>query len=469
MSIRQSPDESYSDLRSVVDAFDGEIGKDVTGLEAGIFGKVMDLSPDKQRVAADRMRKLSECNAAIASCRGKIDLLSGMSEQSELFDILSALERKKLRIIRFAELSEGRNPKSASDKQKNDVSELLRGREGMDALSNSTVLSLKKRGADLSKLFLVPEDDAFGLVSRETIAVGRAYVVNFGSNPSLNEKLGAGDILPYEVSKISVDGVEGIRKTSPRPGFYAKGADGREKYLPIFDKTKVSILAVGPLNEEELRSHAEADEARWKNMRMAEMVMNNQGEALSSLEDDLALVEEAKKAYAEIGEVREKYAAYVDFREVDFRREFGETVEAECAKYGLPADKWIRMCKKESGFNPWIRNGMGSSAYGLGQIIDDTWNDIKNKMPGGWALNRHDPKDQIAASVFYLNQMKEVAVARGLPGDPWDNAVVLYHTGPGFSEEHLADAMSKNPSIAGKMRERSVEAYVAAARNYYFG
>jgi hypothetical protein len=453
------------ELKTIVDSLDGETGKDVSGLENTILGMVFDLSPEKQKLAVERMRKLSECNTNIQSCRQKLDLLSGTAKGStetrDLSDLLSALERKKLHIIRFAELSEGRNPKGANDSVKAETAALLKGKEGVGEIKNSDVLSLKKRGVDLAKLFLVPTKDAFGTVSNDSIAKDDEFIVNFGANPSLNEKLGAGDILPYGISKISVDGVEGVRKTSPRPGFYAKDANGKERYLPIYDKTKIAILEIGPIDATTAKSYAAADEARWKESRLSDMVEANKGEALSELAEDSGLVEEAKKAYAEVGEVKEKYARYREFRRAEFETNFGNTVRDECAKYGLPPENLVKLFEKESGFNPWIRNQSGSSAYGLGQIIDGTWAGIKRDMPGGSTLNRHDPKDQIAASAFYLSQLKNEK------GCSWEDAIVYYHTGPAFSDRHVAEAMRLNPVIAKKMKGTNALAYVEAAKEYY--
>lgn len=204
-----------------------------------------------------------------------------------------------------------------------------------------------------------------------------------------------------------------------------------------------------------------ADEARWKTSRLAEMVDSNKGEALSELADDKELVEEAKKAYAEVGEIKEKYADYRKFRRAEFEIKFGETVRVESEKYGLPSDLLIKLFEKESGFDPWRKNGMGSSAYGLGQIIDETWDGIKRDMPLGATLNRHDPNDQIKASAFYLHQLKNEK------GCSWEDAIVYYHTGPNFSNTHVAQAMRLNPVIAREMNGNDARAYVEAARKYY--
>ncbi|MFZ2256020.1 MAG: hypothetical protein WAW30_05525 [Patescibacteria group bacterium] len=52
------------------------------------------------------------------------------------------------------------------------------------------------------------------------MAVGESFVVNFGSNTSLRDRTGAGDILPPNIKNITINGVPCERRNTPRPGYY---------------------------------------------------------------------------------------------------------------------------------------------------------------------------------------------------------------------------------------------------------
>lgn len=56
---------------------------------------------------------------------------------------------------------------------------------------------------------------------------------------------------------------------------------------------------------------------------------------------------------------------------------------------------WI--IQKESSGNPKAQNPK-SSAYGLMQFLDGTWNTY------GKGLNRNDPEDQVVAGINYIKQ-----------------------------------------------------------------
>jgi len=66
--------------------------------------------------------------------------------------------------------------------------------------------------------------------------------------------------------------------------------------------------------------------------------------------------------------------------------------------YNIPfADSIIT---KESGWNPEAKNPV-STAHGLGQFLDSTWNNV-NKALGG-NLDRNNPYDQIDAFTYLLS------------------------------------------------------------------
>lgn len=87
---------------------------------------------------------------------------------------------------------------------------LMKKRENWDALKTSDILLLKRQNADLSALLLVDRlgtDKTVDGRKPETL-VGRTLVANFGKNKSLHDQLGAGDILPLEIDRVRIGGIE---------------------------------------------------------------------------------------------------------------------------------------------------------------------------------------------------------------------------------------------------------------------
>lgn len=84
-------------------------------------------------------------------------------------------------------------------------------------MTTSQMLFLGRRKADLASLLLVNESSNAKEIKSSEIQANDSFIVNFGDNRDFDAAIGAGDILPYSVNKISVNGKEGIRKTLPRP------------------------------------------------------------------------------------------------------------------------------------------------------------------------------------------------------------------------------------------------------------
>jgi len=86
--------------------------------------------------------------------------------------------------------------------------------------------------------------------------------------------------------------------------------------------------------------------------------------------------------------------------------------EATPELYGLAYD--IGVC--ESGFSATAQNST-SSAYGIGQFTDSTWEYVKIKW--GMELDREDPGDQMYALIRLLNEDGVIhwETSRGC----WDN------------------------------------------------
>ena len=224
----------------------------------------------------------------------------------------------------------------------------------------------------------------------------------------------------------------------------------------------ITIVKIGKA----LDGWEEAAETHWKKIRLDDMVANG-GKRLSDSPEDIALEKEAQKLLAERAERRKKWESYRAESREKFLETFGSIVDRETAKYGMPKDVLLRLIEKESSFNPKARpldkdGNSASTAYGLGQQLNGTWQHVAQTLLPGEDLDRENPEDQIKATAAYLNEV------RAQKGCDWQTAVVYYHTGPGFNDSHLEAAKRANPGIAKRMDGNSAESYVAAAQEYYF-
>lgn len=270
---------------------------------------------------------------------------------------------------------------------------------------------------DLANLLLVPKNDPTASVSRDILKESESFIVNFGENKNINHIIGAGDILPPTVSQVRINGVEGERKYDPRPGYYELKTG---KYLPIFDGDTIEIIALQKVTEKENTIVTTAENKWFRERRLDDMIDNN-GKALSELEEDKNLEKEAQKEIEQMKIRREKYAKYSPENKNRFLETFGEVLDRETSRYGIPKDMLVNNLfgKENSSFDPFCKNPK-SSAYGFGQIIDETWKSISHRT--GRRLDRENPEDQIIATCEYLSYIKD------LRNCSWGEAIVYYHT-----------------------------------------
>ena len=120
---------------------------------------------------------------------------------------------------------------------------------------------------DLANLLLVPKNDPTGSVSRDSMKEMDSFIVNFGESKNINMVIGAGDILPPTVNHININGIEGERKNTPRPGYY-NVKTGR--YLPIYNGDAIEILKIGEAD----KKSGEAEE-KWLYERRYEDIIDN--------------------------------------------------------------------------------------------------------------------------------------------------------------------------------------------------
>ena len=210
------------------------------------------------------------------------------------------LERKLNRMEKFDRLQDGIDIKDT--KTKEDIQKILKWKN-TETYSNSDLLTLRKKNIDTASLTLVNKQNADQEVKSNELKSGDSFTVNFGANPSLRDRTGAGDILPPSVRNIKINGVECERKNTPRPGYY----DAKWKYQKILDGYTIDIVTTGPGTDEDNK----ANEKQWKNERLEDMVDNN-AQALTDITEDKILekesgeeIQERKKFRTTIGTIRD--------------------------------------------------------------------------------------------------------------------------------------------------------------------
>lgn len=222
----------------------------------------------------------------------------------------------------------------------------------------------------------------------------------------MKSSVGAGDILPVDVYEIEINGRRGIRVYDERPGYYEKDTrTGKMKYLPVYDGDSIKILSKKAPSSKEISDARDAQDEHYMNKLVevytdAKRTGKNPREVLSYLSDaefkdiETQVVENEKYDAA-----RRKLEPDANNRE-DFIRFYGRTLNTACEEFGIPTEVMLRIYERESGFR-MVKNRDGS-AFGIGQIIDSTWNEIQNKMVGGRRLDRNSIEDNILASVALL-------------------------------------------------------------------
>lgn len=363
------------ELQANIDQLDGVEGQDTTGLEAKLSANVLALSPEKQQEAARRFAALTRVNTELQSAYQKKNLLEGMKAvDSNIFVTIAQIEHKKMRVVRFAQIKEGKGG-SSDPKEVDDRKKILEKADSFEKIRASDVLFLKKKGADLTSLLLIPENNTFGSVSRENLKEKDSFIVNFGDNKNLNDIVGAGDILPINVSKIRVNGVEGERKNRPRPGYF----DAKGKYLPVFDGDKIEIVTLNNYTSESEQKEAHASEDAWlRDRRIADMA-DSDGKAFSTLDEDMQLEKDAQE------EIKRRKESGADFSPEDsidngenlkgnelwenakFQTKLGEV----CKRLGVDKEDMKIVMRAESGINPKRVNRI-SGATGLIQFMPKT-------------------------------------------------------------------------------------------------
>ncbi|MFA6090403.1 MAG: transglycosylase SLT domain-containing protein [Candidatus Gracilibacteria bacterium] len=367
-------DKKNTDLLLSIDALDGKVG-DSTGMESKIVDKIFSIhDAEKKEEAIVRMIALTRIGAELQSNYQKRNLLAGMNSgdidsSKGILETIKKLERAKLRIIRFAEVKD--NKESSGDITARQ--EILKQHTGLETVRASDILMLKKQGADLAKLLLVPEKDSFATVSRETLKSTDSFIVNFGESKNINNIIGAGDILPASVSRVKINGVEGERKNTQRPGYYDVKTG---KYLPIYDGDKIEIIDNTGKVDEKIEKESEE---KWLHERRIEDTIENNGNPLSTLQEDIDLQEKVKQ------EKVDRIKLGVDFSSDDTidngenlkghalweNEKFQSKLTEVCNNLGVKKEDMKIIMTAESRLNPKVVNHT-SGATGLIQFMPKT-------------------------------------------------------------------------------------------------
>ncbi len=296
-------------------------------------------------------------------------------------------------------------------------------------------------------------------------APGTEVEIHFRGNDQAYWKVGAGDIFPSQVQCITVTDDAGkprtgARRTSPRNGFYDHNG-----YIPIFDNYKIKIeppekaqevkATIGTLTrsrdtvtEEDRAAEKAALEktARTVRSKSAEGTSRRKSAREKREHESISIVESLDKDWLQSG--REASAYYAE-------------------RLGVKVDPAVvfAVIQRESGFNPYSKNP-NSSARGLGQFLNDTWNTFRWQNDGlikelfTDTSATHDGPDQtdpilsIYAVTWMLAKNAKIFNIKEVKAGSTDEAYLMYHNGLGgykqFKKYSALRAAGKSDKEAAK-------------------
>lgn len=276
--------------------------------------------------------------------------------------------------------------------------------------------------------------------------VGDRILVDFKGNMDAHWNIGAGDMLPETVRKVSIFDNEGKKRTSTirqglRGGFFDK--DG---YMPVFSGYIIVIGGEGDDKDEK---------SVWSNTELADY-KKNQAEREK---EELAHLDRIYKENS--GASRGKMQKLEDvFEKPDLAR-LGPTMDKAMERFGIgPEFKPVlySFIKHESSF---IRdaNPKTSSAYGLFQLLESNWEwtyrELTGKRPSDDSKEYNNFKKslegQVYSGILYFKKMDLAPVKNALgrrvdPNNMRDNYLlyIAHHDGPGGLRSYLRNGYSKH-------------------------
>lgn len=292
------------------------------------------------------------------------------------------------------------------------LNKILKWRESFESIRAVDLLSLKRQGVSLYEYLFFNKKWSLGPIKKEDLKSWEEFLVNFGANKYMKDSIGAGDILPDDVSSIEVNGKKAERKNIAwRPGYYAQEWK-KWIYRPIYDGDTVKIISISVPDNEQAKRNKETEETFFKQRVMEDILENmrtgkdprKELDYLSDTEYQEALnyAEQIKKERAERAARMPKAKT-----ESEFLKNYGEYLDSVCAQFRVPQEVMMAIFRKETiGFSSTVANE-SSGAHGIWQVIPSTWLDIQNKIlpsygVNGKMLDRNDIKDQILAATCYI-------------------------------------------------------------------
>ena len=240
-------------------------------------------------------------------------------------------ERKEIqrKIKRLERLNSVMEWKNIDENNQKNIAEVLKGKSA-DTIKNSDILTLRKKGVDIANLTLVDEKNPEKEIKSSEMTVGESFIVNFGSNVSLRDRTGAGDILPPNIKNITINGVPCERRNTPRPGYYNE----KWRYQPVYDGYKITIMALGTTTEEDTK----ANERQWKRERLEDMILN-EDKPLTNIQDDLDLKDGIEEYKNRSERITKSFTRWVDTVRANSFRLSDSWWEGIANSVGLPSDK----------------------------------------------------------------------------------------------------------------------------------
>ncbi len=225
----------------------------------------------------------NDINVDIASIKKQLADLKVQIEWEKNAEIRKKLQRKLVRLERLDKVTDLKDEQTYGD-----INKILKWKDS-ENIKNSDLLTLRKKWVDIANLTLINNKDPDSEIKSSEMKDGDSFTVNFGENSSLRERTGAGDILPANIRRVQINGVDCERRSIPRPWYY----DTKWKYQAIYDGYLINIVSMW----EKTREDDDANEKQWKRERLEDMVHNND-KPLTDIAEDTALAKDVQ-AYKE--------------------------------------------------------------------------------------------------------------------------------------------------------------------------
>lgn len=354
------------------------------------------------------------------------------------------LQRQVARLERFDRLQEWVDIKD--EKTKDAIRKVLKGKSS-ETYSNSDLLTLRKKGMDIASLTLVQKDNPETIVLSSAMKTGDIFTVNFGSNPQLRDRTGAGDILPPTIKTVKINGVEATRKNAPRPGYY----DAIGRYRPIYDGYTIEVMSLW----ESTADDDAANERQWKRERLEDMILN-EDKPLTDIADDIGLEKDIKEYKNRAENLSRKFRRGIDTVKASAFRLDNAEFQRIANMVGLPQEKIERVKvimgsigEHESNSNyqavgQILPSGShkGTAAMWRYQIMPKNWVSWSNIHFGGELEPSPENQDKVAFAQMsryymkYVNQFgnNEEAIFREIAGDWYwrGSAQIAWHPNTGW-------------------------------------